>query len=353
MALEQVYEDKNTTRIRVPNFPDPFPIFQKHSPKAFANKILTHNHYTGYTGILTCGQSGSGKSTCVSMLIHLLHQEKHFAVHNYGAAELMNVDQIIKKMPKAPTILHFDDASYSLAEMSDTERNKLASGLTTIRHEVKNPVITFLNIHYSKALEKFFRDTSFKILTSISDEEMDNYQKLFGYKNKYKLFTFARRFRAMMLYGNFNVKIGSCEYNYKTNTPFRIALVSELGKLHSMMYYKDGCAGCSTDYAPQTVMDTREFVDRLVKAYGKNKARAGLRWFLYFNQNMPHALERDHRNAFEMLNDLAHNSKINWQEVMELIETELRHGKQQRFANSTKTMQDRMANQGIEPLPEA
>ena len=128
--------------------------------------------------------------------------------------------------------------------MSEPERNKLASGLTTIRHEVKNPVIVFMNIHYSKALEKFFRDTDFKIVTSISDEEMDNFQKLFGYKNAMKLHRFTRMYRSMLLRKQF--KIG--KYTYHTHKPFRIALISELGKLHGTLYYRDGCNKCVKDF---------------------------------------------------------------------------------------------------------
>ncbi len=335
-----------TTRLSVPHYPEPFPLLQIHSPKLFMRKILTHNSYNGYTGILTIGHSGSGKTTCVGMMIHNLHEERPFAVNNYSASDLMDVGQIIKKMPKAPTILHFDDASYSLAEMSDSERNKLASGLTTIRHEVRNPVITFLNIHYSKALEKFFRDTDFKILTSISDEEMDNFQKLFGYKNRYKLYTFANRYRAMLLYGNFRVHVGKHDYTYTTHNPFRIALVSELGRLHSMLYYKDACGICSPTYHPQTIITAQEFVDKLVSAYGRNKARACIRWWLYFNKNMPKAVERDHRNCFEMLNEMAHNAIINSEEVQQLIETELRHNRQEGFEKSTATIHA-MAEEGV------
>ena len=60
---------------------------------------------------------------------------------------------------------------------------------------------------------------------------MDNFQKLFGYKNVMKLHRFTRLYRSMLLRKQF--KIG--KYTYHTHNPFRIALISELGKLHSVL----------------------------------------------------------------------------------------------------------------------
>ena len=265
MSNQQRFGEMTTTLLGVP-------ILQKHSPNLVINNILNHNSLSGYTSILSIGHSGSGKTTIVSLLSHLLHERKNFAVYDYGAEELMDVDRIIKKMPKAPSILKFDDASYTFAEMSEPQRNKLAAGLTTIRHEVKNPVIVFVNIHYSKALEKFFRDTDFKIVTSISDEEMDNFQKLFGYKNAMKLHRFTRIYRSMLLRNQF--KTG--KYTYHTHKPFRIALISEMGKLHGILYYRDGCNKCVKDFHGAE-MSARDLVDKLLAENGRDKVRTCLR----------------------------------------------------------------------------
>ena len=323
------YSERTTTLLNIP-------ILQKHSPNPVVNNILNHNSLSGYTGILSIGHSGSGKTTIVSLLSHLLHEKQNFAVYDYGADELMDVHNIIKKMPKAPSILKFDDASYTFAAMSEPERNKLASGLTTIRHEVKNPVIVFMNIHYSKALEKFFRDTDFKILTSISDEEMDNFQKLFGFKNTMKLHRFTRLYRSMMLRKKFIIG----KYTYHTHNPFRIALISELGKLHGVLYYRDACNKCVKDFHTEE-MPARDLVDKLIAGNGRDKTRSCLRWYLYYNQNRNTAIESRTRSTFNMINKYAHKCKIDWDEVEKIIHEELSRERKKRHETLVKVTHEK------------
>ena len=248
----------------------------------------------------------------------------------------MDVHNIIKKMPKAPSILKFDDASYTFAEMSEPERNKLAAGLTTIRHEVRNPVIVFMNIHYSKALEKFFRDTDFKIVTSISDEEMDNFQKLFGYKNAMKLHRFTRLYRSMLLRKQF--RIG--KYTYHTHNPFRIALISELGKLHGILYYRDGCNKCAKDFHGAE-MPARDLMDKLLAENGRDKVWACLWWYLYFNQNRTGAIESRTRSIFNAINRYAHECKIDWEEVEKILREELWQERKKRHETLVRVAQEK------------
>ena len=89
---KQRFGERTTTLIGIP-------ILQKHSPALVVNNIFNHNSLSGYTGILSIGHSGSGKTTIISLLSHLLHEKKHFAVYDYGAEELMDVNNIIKRMP--------------------------------------------------------------------------------------------------------------------------------------------------------------------------------------------------------------------------------------------------------------
>lgn len=332
-----------------------YPVYPKHSPNVFVRNILNNLKHKGFTGITTIGTSGSGKSTCVSLLMHLMHQQQNFAINRYDAIDLLTADKIIKTMPKAPTILFFEDATYATRDMKDSQVDNLAQGLTVIRHAVKNNVICILNIHYSKGIDKIFRNTDFKILTSISDEEMDNYQKLFGYKNKYKLMNFARRYRAMMLYDNFRVKVGAFDQTYITDQPFRVALVSDMGYLHSMVYYKDACTFCMKDYTAP-VMDGRTFTDTLLSKYSKNLVRGCLRWFLYFNQNQPNALDSKQRSLFNTINTLWHQNKINPEEVLEILKTDLKNARQRGVQKAINTIHARqegslLAQAGF-PLPD-
>ena len=158
----------------------PVPLLQRHSIGVLAREIITANTNNQYTGILLIGKSGSGKSTLTQTLVHRLHQKRNYVVRWFSKADIRHFVAIIKKLPPVPHILVFEDASYALRGMSDAQIEEIAAELTYIRHKLKRPVIVILQIHYSKAIEKFFRDTDITIFTSITDNERTNYLQLFG-----------------------------------------------------------------------------------------------------------------------------------------------------------------------------
>jgi hypothetical protein len=58
-----------------------------------------------------------------------------------------------------------------------------------------------MNIHYSKAIGKYWRNIPFYFLTSISSEETQSYEDVFGSGAKWKLRDFSYLFHNMMLDG--------------------------------------------------------------------------------------------------------------------------------------------------------
>ena len=224
------------------------PIPARWHPHSVIKRIVRHNKIGQYTGIVMIGQSGSGKTTLTRKLIHQIHQQgENYIVKWFNGHEMLKMDEHIKNLQVGtPHILIFDDASYTLEDAKKADVAKLANALTTIRHTLKSRVIIFMNIHYSKATLKFFRNQHFTFLTSVSVEEMGNYTDLFKDK-MHVIRAFGRQYNRMMLKGYFEAQVSSFEkrrITYQTNKPFRCCLVAEIADLHFMLYNKDECPKC-------------------------------------------------------------------------------------------------------------
>ena len=261
------------------------PIPARWHPHSVIKRIVRHNKIGQYTGIVMIGQSGSGKTTLTRKLIHQItcKMGESYIVKWFNGHEMLRMDEHIKNLQTGtPHILIFDDASYTLEDAKKTDVAKLANALTTIRHTLKSRVIIFMNIHYSKATLKFFRNQHFTFLTSVSVEEMGNYTDLFKDK-MHVIRAFGRQYNRMMLKGYFEAQVSSFEkrrITYMTNKPFRCCLVAEIADLHFMLYNKDECLKCDPSNMdrsinmvkrqPKTIATIKE---KFGEMYGNNKGR--------------------------------------------------------------------------------
>ena len=224
------------------------PVPARWHPHSVIKRLIQHNKLGQYTGIVMIGQSGSGKTTLTRKIIHQIHSMgENYVVKWFNGHEMLHMDEHIKNMQVGtPHIMIFDDASYTLEDAKKSEVAKLANALTTIRHTLKSRIIMIMNIHYSKATAKFFRNQHFTFLTSVSVEEMGNYTDLFKDK-MHVIRAFSKSYNKMMLRGYFDAPVSSFEkttIQYHTNKPFRVCLVAEIADLHFMLYNKDECSFC-------------------------------------------------------------------------------------------------------------
>lgn len=238
------------------------------------------NTFVTNAGIIS---QNSGKTTLTRMFLHRIHQMgENYIVKWFTGSDLTNIDKIIDScIVGFPHILIFDDASYTLEDAGKADVARLANALTTIRHHIKSRVITFMNIHYSKATKKFFRNQHFTFLTSISTEEMGNYADLF--KDKMNVIrAFSKIYNKLMLHGYFEVPISSETYQtlrYTTNEPFRVGLVAEISDLHFFMYAKESCATCDPETGYNQLKEYHRFLEELIAAEGAAQVRTTLEFF--------------------------------------------------------------------------
>lgn len=130
-------------------------------------------------------------------------------------------------------------------------------------------------------------------------------------------------------------------YNYNTDSPFRIALTSEMGSLHSIVYFKSGCARCSPESAPTEPMGVEAFWNIMVSKYKKDQVKNCLKWFLYFNANKPRAIDSKMRSIFNTINEYMHQYKIDTEQLHKFLLDEREAGRKERFINGKKTIEER------------
>ena len=331
MALEQVqkqptqeYTGPKLTTITTP-LGEQCQIHVKHSPNNIVDSIIQILNKTGYVGMLTIGQSGSGKSTWTTWLVHHLHQKRNFVVHWYSRDEVRNLYEILDNLVKGVNhILIFDDASFYLNSLKPEDLDKIESKLTHVRHDVKADVIAIFNIHYSKAIKTFFRNVPFYFLTSLSMSEFENFKEMWRHA-KYKLRDYVYYYRQMMHTEGWEMVVD--EWNKKvlkftTDKPLRLGLANENGYVHFFVYHKDGCAQCDPEFEAKRIISTPDFVQNLIKSYGMINVRALLRLYL-FTRKGKKVLDSKRQSLWNTVSEIDKNNKIEWDEVNTYLDTSL------------------------------
>ena len=330
---EGTYDKGFKERIMVWNYEGKkIPIPSRWHPTSVIKRIIAHNKLGQYTGIVMIGQSGSGKTTLTRKLIHeiICKQGESYIVKWYNGHEMLKMDEHIKNLQVGtPHIMIFDDASYTLEDAKKADVAKLANALTTNRHTLKSRVIIVMNIHYSKATLKFFRNQHFTFLTSVSVEEMGNYTDLFKDK-MHVIRAFGRQYNRMMLKGYFEAQVSSFEkrrITYTTNKPFRCALVAEIADLHFMLYNKDECPKCDPENMNRSInMIARQpntiatIMEKMKDMYSTDSAGSKLplsfattlRFFSKIAQSTD-ALTHTERQMWNHLTNIAKQGFTDWQ----------------------------------------
>jgi len=317
-AEKEEYHGIKTTLFRDPTSGEKFKIPAVFSPNPLAKNILSYLSNTGFVHILSIGQSGSGKTTWTKYLVHQLHELKNFQIHWYMRDEIQQLDKIISRLQKGINhVIVLDDASFTLEELPKEKVNEIAKKLTYIRHEVKSDVIVIMNIHYSKAIKKFFRSVPFTYLTSINMEEVNSFQDVFGGYSRYKLKDFSRYYQQMMLKGKWTIEIDKWEnkvQTYHTNKPFRVALANEINYLHFFYYTKASCDICDPDFQTKRIVDTAQLVSTIVDKYGKDRTRSMLYMYAFAKHGI-RTMDSKRQSIWNLVADLDRNNPIDWTDV--------------------------------------
>ncbi len=316
-------------------------ILTKHSPNPIAENILNYLDSAGFANVLNIGVSGSGKTTWTNYLIHLLHMKRNFRILWFRQEEVKKFDKIITSIPKGVNhILVFDDVSFELDELRKDELTNIAKKLTYIRHIVQADVVVVFNIHYSKAIKKFFRSTPFTFLTSINNEEILSFQDLFGSYSRYKLKDFARYSRYAMLKKGWTMEIDRWEnkaLKFTTDKPFRIGLANEYNDLHFFLYVNTHCEICKEpDNKKRSVYDSKSLLEYLTKSYSLAKVRTVIRDYSFTNHGLK-VLPNEKLTIWNTLSKLDRENNIDFNELNNLLDDTMKIKRPRNYLKNTDT----------------
>lgn len=252
-----------------------------------ARKMDNHNQSRGFTNALLIGDSGSGKTTMRTHLIHELHQKHPYIIKYFYEEQILNLKKIIKQLPKHHDyIIAFDDVSFLVKKgiMKEDELMSMFHELTKIRHTVKGRVIAIFNIHYPYAIEKFMRQAGYRILTSITDDEREIYVKLFGPQSRQLIEAFIRDDRYQTEEGQFFLPDSSGNrVKFTPKNPFKLGIASRMGDLTYIVYQKVECSICTE--SKDKNFDKSWIIEQRAKYKEKRFLRVA-KWFAFINSGV-------------------------------------------------------------------
>lgn len=214
-----------------------------------ARKIHNHTMTNEYTHVILSGVSGSGKNTVRQDILHQLHTRHPYVIKFFKEKQIINLVKILHQLPKhRDYILCFDDVSYLVKKgvMKEEDVSSMLFELSKVRHTVHGRVITIFSIHYSYAIEKALRQASYRVMTSITDDEREIYSKIFGPYNRPIIEQFVNDYRMMTQEGCFYLpnEYGQFE-RFESKNPLKLAIASRLGEIGYLVYHKVNCNVCS------------------------------------------------------------------------------------------------------------
>ena len=288
-----------------------------------------------YISILLCGQSGSGKTTLAQTMIHRIScmGKERYIIKWFSGKDLHQLDDVINDLEQGLNyMLVFDDVSFILDFLPNKRKKELAEKLTRIRHDVKGKVITFMNIHYQKALMPMMRDSNFRILTSMSDQDSQNWKNTMGWNHRFAIDKFQKQYNYQMKQGYFFVngvdhhtpddkarEAFGGSYKYITDEPFRITLCSEGSGVHPLLVPKEGCELC-TPHKTRKKKDISadQLLRKMLKGY-KSTGKTAVRYWAYFHLGDKDALPPNARRAIKNIDEAAKAHGFDKKELISLI----------------------------------
>lgn len=264
-------------------------IVRQHSMRAAMREILDMAKSTGAVQVNLVGLPGMGKTTFSLSAAHLLHQlsDVPYVVKRWGRAELLDIENQIKKLVGANYIMIFDDISWLEANATKTQIDQIIKTMTEIRHlqEGDFRIISFFNFHYSYAIKKAMRNSTYWFYFSIGSSEFENVAKLVGKNNIERIKNFRRVVSEAQ--GDkkiFRYFIGKHTHHYQYRAPMAPCLFWNGSRLRDIVFPSrewinpicDVCrVGSSMDKTSEEELE--DFAQAVLKKYGSEVIRTALR----------------------------------------------------------------------------
>jgi hypothetical protein len=199
-----------------------------HSLRASIKEVLQVSDSLDAISIGIIGSPGTGKTTLMYTLAHLIHKmamdiyHLPFAVKIFDKHNLLNFQETLKGLTPTNYILGFDDVSFLGANATKKQIEIVKQATTEIRHlpggqDVK--IIKIMNYHYTLGVDKYLRQADFRYFTSVGSSELENMEKIVGSKYTERVKEFQKVFSSAVSRKKFFYKLkghkGFFAYDYR------------------------------------------------------------------------------------------------------------------------------------------
>lgn len=310
------------------------PIVQSHSIQQKAREILKHNQRANFSRISFNGQMGSGKTSAILHLTHLLHTigaeeyGRNYAVNHIDSELLLDPEKYAESIPPVDQIIITDDTSYVTEMMGKFKKAMLKRITTKMRHSEQNGVhvtfnvITIIVTHYTKGHDKFLRDVDFRFITTVTPEEKRSIAEIVG---KDMMQKFMWRSYQLEVNGKLAIQLDPRDpfdvLWYKDGQPFRLMLYSSKYGNHYCVFcdptrihdYQLHCNICNPEYQG-TRLTGEKFLELMYDEIDPKYVNDAVRMLL-FNQGKTNYLYRHKFKAYFLGLHLLQKFKVDPDEI--------------------------------------
>lgn len=311
------------------------PIIQSHSIQEKAREIIRHNIRANFSRISMNGTMGTGKTSLILHLTHLLHSiamleyNLPYAVRWVDSKELLDPEKFFESIDPVNQIIITDDTSYVTEMMGKMKKALLKYNTTKMRHQkdsrghhITINVITIIVTHYTKGYDKMLRDVDFRYFTTVTPEEKRSISDLVG---KQMVQKFIRRSYLMEVKGKVGIQLDTRDPDdmlwYKDSEPFRLALFSSKYGAHFCVFcdptkihdYQLHCNLCNPDYDGIKIT-ARQLIEQCYGEVDEKYVNTAIRMML-FNTGHTKFLYRHIYKAYFLALHLAQKYKIDPDEL--------------------------------------
>lgn len=258
------------------------------SIRVVADEIINMSKNQDLISINIIGKGGTGKSELARTLCCLIHSRAKlpYNVNYFSMKHMLDLEQTVKNLTPSNHLIVFDDIAFMKVSAGQQKVDEMQRVLSTIRHlpggeDVR--IIMFKLFQYSKSIPPFLRQNDATFISSVDDNEIQNFEELLGKRYLLKI-NLLKQLRAQAKqtdpsYFIYPLGTKGKGLTYKTMKPFLPFLYSNEVSCRMVVsplrtWFQPICQTCSpAKQTEETKLNLEEFQNDFSKKFGKIVAK--------------------------------------------------------------------------------
>ena len=162
------------------------------SVRMVADEIINMSKNQDLISINLIGKGGTGKTELARTLCCLIHSRAKipYNVNYFSMKHMLALEETVKNLTPSNHIIVFDDIAFMKVSAGQQKVDEMQRVLSTIRHlpggeDVR--IIMFKLFQYSKSIPPFLIQNDATFISSVDDNEIQNFEELLGKRYNLKI----------------------------------------------------------------------------------------------------------------------------------------------------------------------